>query len=34
MQGDEDLKFIIQWIACSLAKRDMVYLTENLTKAL
>jgi poly(ADP-ribose) glycohydrolase len=27
--GDEELKFLIQWVAASEANRDMVYITDE-----
>ena len=32
--GDEEIKFIIQWIACSIAKRDMMFISFDARKAL
>lgn len=28
-RGDQYLKFIIQWIACSLANRQMIYMSQD-----
>jgi hypothetical protein len=32
LNGDEDLKFLIQWIAASEANREMIYIADNIRK--
>ncbi len=33
-KGDEDVKFIIQWVCCSISGRDMIYFAGSEKKAI